>query len=99
MDEFTTAELDELERLAKAASPGPWFTSDWHEDDGPHETTIEFREPEQLGPGQSSIWPDGLRRRMVASTDEADGDTIANAKFIATANPATILRLIAAARR
>lgn len=65
-------------------TPGPWFVADWMEDDGPNLTTIEARRPEILGPGESSIWPNGIVKIMVAETVEG-------------ANPLEDARLISAA--
>lgn len=75
-----TVNLDALEALAKAATPGPWCGAGHPQREppfyvvaGPHER-----------PG---LWP--------ATTLVADLSTsIVDAKFIAAANPATVLALI-----
>jgi len=64
---------------------GPWFAEDWSRDDGPDKFTIAAHEPEKLSPGQSSIWPDGIRKLRIASTEEGDGDRLANARLISAA--------------
>ncbi len=69
-------------------TPGPWFLSDWSEDDGPNKDVIEAREPEILLPGQSSIWPNGIRCLQIASVADSSCDastTQANARLIAAA--------------
>jgi len=71
---LTSAELDELEALAKAATPGPWSTS--------------------VDIGKSYIDSNLTRSgRPVAKVYVPD-----NAAYIASANPATILRLLSLAR-
>lgn len=73
---MTTNELlRQVLALDAKATPGPWFTADWSQDDGPNRTTIEGREPEKLFPGQSSqssIWPNGVRKIRVAETAEGE---------------------------
>lgn len=88
-----TADHTELARLAEAATPGPWFASDWDVDDGENLWTIEAREPEVLSPGQSSIWPGGVRCKRIAQTEEGENPT-EDAAFIAATNPATVLSLL-----
>jgi hypothetical protein len=86
-------DLDELERLARNATPGPWFAADWGNDFGDNLTTIEAQEPEVLYAGQSSIWPDGIQKLRIAETEEGERP-IEDAAYIAAANPAVILELI-----
>lgn len=84
----------ELARLAEAATPGPWSAADWGDDFGENKLAVQATEPEVLSPGQSSIWPDGIRCLRVAET--MDGERPAeDAAFIAAANPATVLALLA----
>jgi len=69
-------------------TPGPWFVADWSYDFGDDKFTIETRSPEVLRPGQSSVWPDGIAKRKVGSTEEGSFDretNIANARLIAAA--------------
>lgn len=81
-----TPELDELERLAKAATPGPW----WEED-------LD---------GEGFYWSihagtkDGPDELVLAQADGLleEHEDRANFRFIAAANPQTVLELIARAR-
>jgi len=68
---------DELERLARAATPGPWAWSGWSLLGNTHEAVIGNE------PGEGQI--------IVPESN--------NAAFIAAANPATILDLLAANRK
>lgn len=90
---MTNDELMQLKAAALAATPGPWFASDWTVDDGANTTTVEARIPEVLGPGQSSIWPDGMRALRIAESEGGE-HPIADAAYIAAANPSAILALI-----
>ena len=89
--------LERLEGLAKAATPGPWFTGDWQQDFGPNKTTVEYRLPEVLRLGQSSIWPGGIAHRRVAETDAGERP-LEDAAYIAAHSPDVALKLIAVAR-
>ena len=82
-----------LRQLAEAATPGPWSPADWNDDFGDTLWTVEASEPEVLGAGQSSIWPDGIRKKRVADTDAGDNPTD-DAAYIAAANPRAILELL-----
>lgn len=86
--------LTALVEAAKAATPGPWFAGDFNDDSGDNSVTVYSTKPELLFDGQSSIWPDGMLKIRVADTSEGI-DPIADATFIALANPATILELCA----
>lgn len=88
-----SGELAELRKRAEAATPGPWYASDWTMDDGPSAFTVEARAPEVLGTGQSSIWPDGIRKYRVAEAELGE-NPLADAAYIAAANPAMIVRLL-----
>ena len=69
-------------------TPGPWFVADWTCFDGDNLLTVEAREPEITEAGQSGIWPDGIRKMKVASTDDGSFDrstNLANARLIAAA--------------
>lgn len=83
----------ELRRLAEAATPGPWFAADWDDDFGENRWTVERREPEVVSPGQSSIWPDGIRCNRVAQTDDGERPN-EDAAYIAAANPAAMVALL-----
>jgi len=86
-------DLDVLERLARAATPGPWFEKDWSRDFGEDKTTVEARSKDILHPGHSAIWPHGIRGHRVAETEVGERP-IEDAAFIAAANPVTVLSLI-----
>lgn len=94
---MTAPDLDALEKLADEATPGPWIAADWDDDFGENLFTVEASEPEVLREGQSSIWPDGIRRMRVAETIEGQRPA-EDAAFIAAANPATVKALIAELR-
>jgi hypothetical protein len=82
--------LDKLEALARAATPGEWKRED---------RTVYVLEPDGWRKGVEQF-----RNRFSCSVSR-DGSSIpqdelqANAEFIAAANPATILALIALARK
>lgn len=92
---MTDIDLDKLEALADAATPGPWIYRDMR--------------PNTYGPA----FVDSVDVRNLAICGDAVGRSethgfclqvdsevrMANAAFIAAANPATILDLIASARR
>lgn len=65
-------------------TPGPWFAADWQQDDGPNKTTIEVRERDVVGPGETSIWPDGVRKKRIAETTDGE-NPIEDARLIAAA--------------
>ena len=99
MDSPITNEfLRALEAAALAATPGPWEAADWSADDGPEPFTVEAREVETPQPGLASMWPDGIRKRRVAETHEGERPA-EDARFIALANPQTILALLAERER
>lgn len=90
-------QLDEIERVAKAATPGPW----------------QWINPENDRPRQSGEWRSSLRTveefptisvgslpKFIVEADEIYGENMdANAAFIAAANPTTVLSLIAEVKR
>ena len=89
--------LDHLEALARAATPGPW-----------HWVNPENDQPRKLGEWRASLrtvqefntrWGDTLPKFIVNADEICDENMDANANFIATANPAAVLELIALARR
>lgn len=85
-----TIDLDELERLAKAATPGPWEASS----DEPGDVVIWGPREEWLANignwarQHEEIDPDRAARQYVELRDAAD------AAFIAAANPQTVLALV-----
>jgi hypothetical protein len=60
-------------------TPRPWFTADWQNDFGTNNVTIESR----INNG-STLWPDGIEKRRVASTEDGD-NPLADAALIVTA--------------
>lgn len=76
--------LDALRELSERATGGEWAPADWGYDGGDDKTTVETSRPEVLSPGQSNIWPDGIRKVRIASTEEGD-NPLADAAFIAAA--------------
>ena len=84
-----TIDLDKLEALARAATPGPWEDLSNHPD---HlRGTINKGEKHIAGCSWFETW----REEQHVSVEEA----LANAAFIAAANPAVVLELIAMCRR
>lgn len=81
--------IDDLERKAKAATPGPWEVDD--DDCG-------FASPD--APMVATPWVAGRRTHIVGSPARPHGKPLPeDAEFIAAANPVTILRLIGQVRR
>lgn len=80
-----TLDLEDLQRKAEAATPGPWD----------HETK-KFSEaiytPHRSGPSISISWGAGSRNSPIWGTPER---AKADAAFIAAANPEAVLALIA----
>jgi hypothetical protein len=81
-------DLDELEALAKAATPGPWCphpngTSVW---EGPDWDTINYEKARTRS------------HRHVCNATSVDRDAVDDMEFIAALNPATALTLIAELR-
>jgi hypothetical protein len=73
-------DLNELERLAKAATPGKWT---WKQ-------ASCFNTP-----GCAVFWPDMSKGRVhYRRLDSGGGMLEADANFIATANPAVVLELV-----
>lgn len=88
---MTDADLDKLEALAKAATPGPWEQSHREGDDEMYRTQVYTADGETIA---SLAWyPKDMGGGRIGTYREA------NAAFMAAANPATILDLIASARR
>ena len=81
---MTPADLDRLEALARAATPGGWYVEGFSELSEHGEAVTSYCEI-VMAPDQESII--------------ADHCTTYNAAFIAAANPSTVLRLIAGCRR
>ena len=89
-------DLSELEATARAATPGPWCweahgqkSNDWtvgySEDDNGTPLTGEIREPDFIG-----------RKCVVIEQENSTG--YSDAAYIAAANPATVLALVACLR-
>lgn len=96
---------DELERLARAATPGPWSAIETNT--SVDYDTFNFDDDGECGATRISSWQDigpsddGLPVLTVLGFtapywDDRQAD--ANAAFIAAANPATILALLSANR-
>jgi hypothetical protein len=99
---LSDAELDDLERRADAATPGPWFVRLLDDTDAMTLVAIST----QSDTGRSERWPDFDHSTIVAATlvqepryvDINDGRWNQNAAFIAQARTDTP-RLIAEIRR
>ncbi|MCX3064240.1 hypothetical protein [Streptomyces beihaiensis] len=98
----TDEELDELDELAQAATPGPWFVR--HLDDEHAMNLVAVSTMPDTGLGER--WPHFDHRETVAATlvqspryvDTADERWDENARFIAAAREA-VPRLLAEIRR
>lgn len=84
-------DLEELERLAKAATPGPWEASDYGSYDGQSEAWYVDTTSKQ-----ADIYSD--EGGIAANHWDADRGKH-DMQFVAAANPATILALTAEVRR
>lgn len=87
-------DLDALAALAREATAGEWFT-DRPEVDRFDHVTGHYTTPDRMHV-ISRVKPDGQEYAVVAITDGADDE--ANAAYIAAANPAAVLALIARVR-
>ena len=101
---FTTAELDAIRAKAEAATPGPWFAKD----------SIRNKS-EYLAPGELEPTFDNDENTFgwsITVADPSEGYSIVHGEnyhsiediqkdidFIATANPATVLRLVEQIKR
>jgi hypothetical protein len=100
MSELSDAELDQIERRADAATPGPWFVRLL--DDAMSLVAVST----QPDTGQGERWPDFEPSTIIAATvvqepryvDIEDGRWDENAHFIARAR-SDIPRLVAEVRR
>lgn len=63
-------------------TPGPWFVADWQNDFGTDLVTIEARSVDPSG--KSSIWPHGIQKHKIASTEGGE-NPIADARLISAA--------------
>lgn len=92
-------DLDKLEALAKAATPGPWFQCGLPWFDAGSGVLAGSPDP-HIGMMivDTEAW-DGEREEFAEHYDGEVASSDADAAFIAAANPATILDLIASARR
>lgn len=78
--------IDELRRLAKAATPGPWHTPDSRRLGGAISAMIDGRDCQVASvDGQAAMFDHRAEAATIA---------LANAAFIAAANPATVLALL-----
>jgi len=90
---MTDAELDALEAAAKAATPGPWIVHEKYP-----QWVVEDSEP----PRRHILLP--IKRKVThhtlgtCDTEFGWGEATSNAAYIAAANPAAILELIAELR-
>jgi len=95
-------ELDELDELARAATPGPWFVRGLDDEHAMNLVAVSTTPDTGLG----ERWPNFDHREIVAATlvqqpryvDAADERWDENAQFIATAREA-VPRLVAEIRR
>ena len=88
-------DLDELEALARAATPGPW-RSWWEGRD--HYSGDSFVGTGRAFPNEVGEGPDLYPRVTITPTGDPADNLQADQDFIAAANPATILELIARIR-
>ncbi|MEW2079530.1 hypothetical protein ACFZAG_38990 [Streptomyces sp. NPDC012403] len=99
---LTDDELDELDELVQAATPGPWFVRNLDDEYAMNLVAVGTTPDTGLG----ERWPAFDHREIVAATlvqqpryvDTADARWDENAQFIATAREA-VPRLIAEIRR
>jgi hypothetical protein len=96
---LTSAELDELEQLAKAATPGPWDV--WAEPTKSKDEAIDELAYQVINtPDEDfaeAVYLLNANGKCPATTG-CGPTSKANAAYIASANPATILRLLSLAR-
>lgn len=99
---LSDGELDELDELARAATPGPWFVRGLDDEHAMNLVAVSTTPNTGLG----ERWPNFDYREIVAATliqqpryvDAADERWDENAHFIATAREA-VPRLVAEIRR
>ncbi|MFE3149481.1 hypothetical protein ACFXJ6_22955 [Streptomyces sp. NPDC059218] len=99
---LSDGELDELDELARAATPGPWFVRGLDDEHAMNLVAVSTTPDTGLG----ERWPNFDYREIVAATlvqqpryvDAADERWDENAQFIATAREA-VPRLVAEIRR
>lgn len=102
MSELSDAELDQIQRRADAATPGPWFVRFLDDVDAMSLVAVST----QPDTGQGERWPDFEPSTIIAATvvqepryvDIEDGRWDENAHFIAHAR-SDIPRLVAEVRR
>jgi hypothetical protein len=101
-ESISDGELDELDELARAATPGPWFVRGLDDEHAMNLVAVSTTPDTGLG----ERWPNFDHREIVAATlvqqpryvDAADERWDENAQFIATAREA-VPRLVAEIRR
>ena len=82
--------IEELERLAKRATPGPWKRNvNIYSDPGYCQIYTG------AGPSHGSYWESGSEGKRISGEPKAEAD----AAFIAAANPAAILELVALVKK
>lgn len=101
-----TPDLDLLEALAKAATPGPWYFGHDDDDNAMSRYTVLAKPQEGRSvPDDAAIAATLLQARPFLGRwrdngfGEPDGLWEENAAYIAAANPEAVLALIADARR
>jgi len=81
--------LDELEKLAKAATPGPWV---WDEiSESKEKANVLYVEPHSDGSGYGTY-------DLISRDSGVYGPDVPTCEFIMAANPKTVMKLIAVAR-
>lgn len=101
-----TIDIDDIERLARAATPGPWRLGDWSArfgtlEDMRNATRIE-RNLTHAGPEPYVCGRADGRYEVVSLVDPPaiESDHVrANVAYICVANPSAVLELIAEVRR
>ena len=107
---MTPSELSRLEALAKAATAGPWsIESCGEKGDGANMIGVAYGPNDQDCKKPLEGWLEPFddagneieyyRDELVAVCDHTNRNCGADAAFIAAANPSTVLRLIAMARK
>jgi hypothetical protein len=80
--------LDELEKLAKAATPGPWV---WEKRREKERANVQYVEPYSDGSGFCQY-------DLISRDSGVYGPDVPTCEYIIACNPETVLKLIAVAR-
>lgn len=91
--EWLKAQLDEDERVALAATAGPWFVHDTYLDRGGYTATVLSGE---IGHGELRAWLPTMRSDVAWDNER---NVWNDAKHIARHDPARVLREVEAKRR